>query len=318
MVLAASASADVPRTVKLEYERQEGAASCPEEAAIRTGVAARLGYEPFREQASDRLRTSIRQVGRLLEARIELVDAHGTAKAERRLVSRQHDCLELASSVELAIAIAIDPVLAPRRPMDEAATASAAADQPADATATDASPAGGRAVAPATAASARSSIRKRIDVGLLGGIGSAPSANLGLRAGVALEGDLASLGLEARADLPASTALRVGEASSSLLLASVVPCAHVGVAAGCFLLTAGAQRVAGEGLVDSRRATLPYVGLGLRLGLGLPVWARTFLTAHADMTAPLTLARLKVDESVVWRSPTIALALGIGLAFRFP
>jgi hypothetical protein len=106
--------------------------------------------------------------------------------------------------------------------------------------------------------------------------------------------------------------------SSLLLVASLVPCAHVGIATGCFLITAGVQRVAGDGLVHARQATVPYFGLGVRLGLALPIGARTALVFHGDATAPLTNIRLKVDDTVVWTSPTIAVALGIGLAHRFP
>src|SRR5512142_2782645 len=58
---SASIAAEVPRTVQLEYERQEGAAQCPDDAAVRTGVAARLGYDPFRANADDHLRATIRQ-----------------------------------------------------------------------------------------------------------------------------------------------------------------------------------------------------------------------------------------------------------------
>jgi hypothetical protein len=88
--------------------------------------------------------------------------------------------------------------------------------------------------------------------------------------------------------------------------------------AGCFLLTAGAQRVAGNELDHARSVTLPYLGLGVRLGLALPIGTRTALAFHGDMTAPLTEAKPRVDDAVVWTSPTVALALGIGLALRFP
>ena len=104
------AYAEVPRQVQLDYERQDGAAACPDATTIRAGVAARLGYEPFAEQAEDHLRATIRQSGHTLEALIEMRDSQGHLKAERRLFSRQRDCSELASSVELAISIAIDPM----------------------------------------------------------------------------------------------------------------------------------------------------------------------------------------------------------------
>jgi hypothetical protein len=311
------AGAEVPRTVQLDYERQEGAAGCPDDVAIRIGVAARLGYDPFREKSDDRLRATVHQVGHVLEARIELADAQGHVRARRRLLSRNRDCAELAAAVELAIVLAIDPMVSAQRPSDEAAATVTAVEAPDDvAPAVVASD-----VAPATSSSpkpVRSAIATRLDLGVLGGVGFAPSVNLGVRVGAALQGTLVSLGLDARADLPAAQPAGGGRVSAALLAASLVPCAHVGMASGCFLVTMGAQRVAGEDLDHARRATLPYLGLGIRLGLALPIGSRTYLALHGDVTAPITEARLKVDDSVVWTSPTLAAALGAGLALRFP
>jgi hypothetical protein len=295
----ASAFAAVPRLVQLDYERQEGAAGCPDEVAIRAGVAARLGYEPFRAQADERLRATIRQIGRALEARIELSDAEGNLKAQRRLTSRNHNCVELAASVELAIAIAIDAVI--QAPPQSSLV-------PAESTASPSAPPPGHSTIPI-----------RVEASMQGGVGSAPAAHLGLRAGVALQGEAASLGVEVRADLPASASLKVGHATSSLVVASLVPCGHASMLSACLLVTAGAQRVAGgDGLLNPRHATLSYLGFGVRLGLALPITARISLALHGDVTAPVTETKLQVDNTVVWTSPAVAMTLGLGLAFRFP
>jgi hypothetical protein len=314
---AAGVAAEVPRTVQLEYERQEGAVHCPDAAAVRTGVAARLGYDPFREKADDHLRATIRQTGRVLEARIELADAQGNVRARRRLVSRNHDCAELASSVELAVAIAIDPMVSARRP--EGVPPSSV--EVADSKQTDVVPAADVAapsVAPTPGDAAQRAIATRLELGLLGGMGFAPALNLGVRVGAALQVDFVSLGLELRADLPAAQAAGSGQITAGLLVASLVPCAHVGMASGCFLVSGGVQRVAGEDLNNARRVTLPYLGLGVRLGLTIPLSARMSLALHGDMMAPITETRLTVDTAVAWTSPTVAAALGAGLAMRFP
>ena len=317
LVASASAYADPPRLVRLEYERQAGATACPDDAAIRAGVAARLGYEPFSDRADERLRATIRPAGNALEARIELRDAQDRVKAERRLVSRNHDCAELASSIELAIAIAIDPVgsAPPRAGADGSApTTTGNAEQgesrhdmgvPAEPPAASA----GEVTAP---------LALLLEAALLGGMGSAPSASLGLRAGAALRREALSLGVEARADLPASSSLRAGEASASLLVASVVPCVHVRGAAACALVTGGVLRVAGTGLVDQRHATLPYLGFGARLAYALPITERAAVLFQGDVTAPVTRTKLTVSDSVVWTSDAAAFTLGVGVACRFP
>ncbi len=315
---SASIAAEVPRTVQLEYERQDGAAQCPDDAAVRTGVAARLGYDPFRANADDHLRATIRQAGRMLEARIELADAQGNVRARRRIVSRNHDCAELASSVELAVAIAIDPMVSVRRPEGEPASSAEALSDGNPPDVVPAADPASVAVAPTPGDAAKPAMTPRLELGLVGGLGFAPAANLGVRVGGALQRDFLSLGFELRADLPASQQAGSGKISAGLLLASLVPCAHVGMASGCFLISGGVQRVAGEDLSNARRATLPYLGLGVRLGLTIPVGAQTSLAFHGDMMAPITETKLTVDDATAWTSPTVAVALGAGLAMRFP
>ncbi|MBN2573208.1 MAG: hypothetical protein JXP73_01465 [Deltaproteobacteria bacterium] len=307
--------AGAPRFVRLDYERQAGAASCPEEAVIRAGVAARLGYEPFRERARDRLRATIRQAGQGLEASIELFDARGNLKAARRLTSRNRECSELASSVELAIAIAIDPMGSPV-PAEVAAApegGGAAAPAPGRQAAADES----QALGPGPAPEGRP-LSWRAQVGAVGGWGAAPSFGIGFAAGGALEGERWSVGIEGRVDLPSAMSLRVGEASAGLLVASLVPCLRLGAASACALATGGARQVAGDGLDHARHATVPYLAFGGRLAAALPVSQRAALALHGDISAPVTKIRLKVDDEVVWTSPAVAVALGLGIALAFP
>jgi hypothetical protein len=42
------------------------------------------------------------------------------------------------------------------------------------------------------------------------------------------------------------------------------------------------------------------------------------LALNGDVTAPVTETKLTVDDSVVWTSPPVAFALGLGVAIRFP
>ncbi len=293
LCLAGPAFAQAPRKVRFEYARQDGATACPDLATVQAGVAARLGYEPFDDLADDLVRATIHSSGHGLEARIEMADAKGGPKAERRLVSFQRDCAELASAVELAVSIAIDPF---RR----AQPAVRLTDQPASPS-KPGRPLSGRA-----------------EAGIVGGLGTAPSRTIGVAAGAAIRGGDLSLGIEGRADLPASTSLRVGEASASLLVASLVPCAHFRMVATCALATAGALRAAGHGLVDARKVTLPYVALGARLAVAIPLTTRLSVALHGDLTTPLTETQLQVDGATVWTSPILSLALGIGVAATFP
>ena len=323
LCLAGSAQAQAPRKVRFVYELQEGASSCPDLVAIAAGVSARLGYEPFDEQAADLVRATIHPSGRGLEARIEMTDAKGSPKAERRLVSHQRDCAELASSVELAVSIAIDPFrLAPSQPsQDSGEQAPRQADlQEAsrDQETKQSRSTGGSTIELGSSAKPSRPLSGRVEAGIVGGIGAAPSRTIGVATGASLRSGDLSVGLESRADLPASTSLRVGEASTALLVASLVPCAHFRIVATCALVTGGALRAAGHGLVDARQVTLPYLALGARLAVAIPFTARLSLALHGDLATPLTKIDLVVDGAAVWTSPILSLALGLGVAATFP
>ena len=326
LALTGSASAQAPRQVRFEYERQDGAAACPNATSIQAGVAARLGYEPFDNRADDHLRATIRLIGHDLEARIEMTDANGRLKAERKLVSHQRDCIELASSVELAVSIAIDPfrlnsspdTRGLRRQEVEPAAVHAVGESAETAQPQQVEPVVQSTSKPVVSDEPRRPISGRVEAGVAGIIGAAPSTTLGFAVGAGIRDGNLSLGIEGRADLPASSALREGEASTSLLVASLVPCMHFRMLAACALATAGVLRAAGHGLVDSRHVTLPYLALGARLVVAIPIAARLSLALHGDVTTPLTETELDVDGSAVWTSPHISFGLGIGVVAAFP
>ena len=317
--LAGSVFAQTPRRVRFEYARRPGAGACPEGGIIQAGVSARLGYEPFDDKAGDVVRVTVQSSGHGLEAQIEMTDATGGPKAERRLVSRERDCAELASAVELAVSIAIDPFRLSRATVqqDPGVAPGAPADHRPDKESARSGPEVCVANAPATVAQ-RGPLSGLALAGVVGSLGAAPSPAVGVVIGAALRAGGWSLGLEGRADLPASKGLRAGEATTGLLAASLVPCAHLGVAAVCALGTAGALRASGHGLVDARQVTLPYAAVGARLALAFPVSPRWSARLHGDVTAPLTESKVVVDGDVVWTSPILSAALGLGVAANFP
>jgi hypothetical protein len=311
--LAGAAFAQPHRRIVLDYQRQEGAAACPETSAIQVGVAARLGYDPFDEKAGERLRVAIRQAARGLEARIEMDDADGKPKAERRLVSRQRDCKELAFSVELAISIAIDP----SGSAPPAAGAWSDTSSPPIGTDTPA-PSAPLEVVPEPARGSARPLSADLAAALVGGLGSAPSSSLGASVGAGLRAERSSLSIEARADLPSSMSLRAGNVSTSLFTASLIPCLRDTYLAFCALATAGVLRAAGHNLVDSRQITLFYGAVGVRIAAFYPLTHRWSLALQGDAVAPLTETSLTVDGANVWSSSTLAFALGLGATANIP
>lgn len=328
--LVAPAQAQQPARVRLEYDRGEGATSCPDARAFADGVAGRLGYEPFDAAADGRVRVTVGRPERALEARIEMVDANGKAKAERLFTSRRSDCTELAATMELAIAIALDPfhATAPERATanDSPPTPPPPASPPTPMVLPRSDPGpDARSVAAAAlppAAPPRPAVPTpltwEVVFAVVGGIGSEPVRDLGAEVRVAARRSNLSLAIEGRADLPASVSLQVGQVGTSLLVASLVPCAHWRILAACGLATAGILRAAGHGLVDERQVSDPWLALGARVAVEIRVTSRLFATAHGDLSTPLVETELKVGGNDVWTPPPVAFLGGLGLAVAFP
>jgi hypothetical protein len=125
--------------------------------------------------------------------------------------------------------------------------------------------------------------------------------------------------VEGRGDLPASEDVGGGrEASTSLLLASLVPCAHASVWLGCALVSAGALAGQGRGLSQERTDRSPYIGAGARVGAELPLGPLLAVRLHADILASFTRTTLHVGDESVWTTPPTSGALGAAVVGTIP
>src|SRR5947199_200839 len=70
-------------SVRLDYDRKEGASSCPDGGVVAASVGERLGYEPFDPAAPDTVSVTVLKKDRGLQARIEMLGSDGKSKAER-------------------------------------------------------------------------------------------------------------------------------------------------------------------------------------------------------------------------------------------
>jgi hypothetical protein len=95
---------------KLSYVRKGAATICPDEPLMRQLVAARLGYDPFRDQSQRAIAVTITRDPKGFRAVLELRDDTGKVVGTRTLSSTSSDCNELASAIALALTIAIDPL----------------------------------------------------------------------------------------------------------------------------------------------------------------------------------------------------------------
>ena len=115
-----------PASPRVRLEIEGGPAGCFDAQAVRDSVAARLGYQPFDDRAGSLVRISFTSREGGLWARVVRWDEGGRSLGERGFSGST--CAQLLPEVELALAIAIDPLSLTRPP---AAPAPAATPAPA-------------------------------------------------------------------------------------------------------------------------------------------------------------------------------------------
>jgi hypothetical protein len=319
-------------TSRLIYERGAGAEHCPAEPIVRGRVADRLGYDPFVEEAARTLVARVFRVGDRLEADVQLVDQLGKRHGSRHLATDTGRCDELISALALSISIAIDPErvqteedFVPPPETETPASGRSAGDRPesrTEAPAIDGEPKApvhwDTGVEDEREPRRPFSVRWHSGAGGLAAIGSAPAPTGGAFVFVSAELGQALLSLEGRADAPAFTDAAGGEASSSLLVASVVPCWQPNALFACAVGSIGAVRGRGDRVTQARSDSGFYAAAGIRLGSTLPLYERLSLRLHLDLLSTLTRFTLEIDDQPVWKAPPFSSAAGLALAAHFP
>lgn len=316
VVPLAAAAEDKPR-YRLAFTRDTAAASCPDANGLRAAVAAKLGYDPFSDDATRTLAVSFGKSGPELRAQIELRDEAGAVTGARKLKSTATTCGPLAEDVAQAIAIVVDPLyLNPPPPPSASASASASITAAPPATVdvpeppepvppTPAPPTrvfvhGGSFVAAGTSPAG-------LGVGFLLGLGVRPSS----RWSVAIEG---------RYDLEGALGSRFGgEVRGRLLVGDLVPCLHEGPFLACAVGQLGAFLGASAGIDDPQRMSTLYLAAGVRLGVEVPLFGSALaLRLGIDVLGSLTHTRLVLHGEEVWVSSPVTGTLGGGLVGFFP
>jgi hypothetical protein len=324
LVGSAVAGAD-PRAVHLVYIRGAGAERCPSQAELQQGVIARLGRDPFWGRGARPVWITITRSGAQLVATIAAQAEDGGAAQVRAVTSRRGECAELASAVELALAIAIDPVAVEGRPTEApgpVAEPLVTPSAPAVSTAPPPQPPEAAALVAAQphATPEARTVRDRhwfVGAELLLSAGTGPRTSPGFALALgARRGDW-SLALEGRADYPIEMPVDGGAIAAAPLLAAVVPCYHVRSLAACAVTTAGVLVGAARGLPGARTEVTPYWAAGARLAAELPVGARFALGAHFDLMATLTPTHLQVDQTQLWQTPVLSGTFGLSAIERF-
>lgn len=295
------------------YDRGVGAGACPDDDALRTAIATRLGYTPFDPAAEMRVRVSIAAADGGLAARID-VERPDRPPGTRELTSTDPDCHELADALVLAVALAIDPAALAER-------AEPANEEPTEET--TAAPAPATAPAPAGPSTAPAAVRPSAPLrvaGSAGGtlaIGALPAPALGLVLAFDLGWPAFRVGLGARAYPGASTDVEGGSVDAALYAVELVPCARVAIAYGCGVLSIGVVAGGASGLAETRSTTSAYAAAGVRAGVEIPLGARIALRVELDALAQLARTTLLVDDREAWSMPSVAISAAALLVIPF-
>lgn len=301
----ALAAAERP-TARLRYTKKASASACPDEPDVRDSVAARLGYDPFRDDARRVIDVTITHDAKGFHATIE------EGARLRRLDSTAKDCADLASSIAVSLSTAIDP-------LGVGATASAAPSVSAPPSSAAPAHSATPSVAPsAPPAEPPDDVAFVATVGSHVAFGAAPDLAFGITTGFALRWKLFQLGLEGRVDAEArGPGPNGGAVKSSIIGASIVPCLQSDPLFVCAVGTFGALRGAGAGVGVPRKETTFYSAAGARLGVELPIAGPLKLRARSDLLATITRTTLFVEQVEAWTTPTLQAFFGLDLAGVF-
>ncbi len=131
-----------------------------------------------------------------------------------------------------------------------------------------------------------------------------------------------SIGVEGRADVPATGDVSMGvSARTSVLAASLLPCGHYRWFVGCGVVSVGLLRAEGADVLHPAQDSGIYAAAGVRAGLEWPVVPAFALRLSADALVNLHPLAAQVDfesgRAQVWRSGPFAAMIGGGAVARF-
>lgn len=300
-------------TAALRYERDASAMSCPDREVLTRGVAARLGRDAFRMDSDRSLVVRIAASGSGFRADVKVYDDSGAETGSRQLSTEASDCAELLSALELAIAIAIDPLYNMPKPPSEALPPAPTFVSPEPAFVTPAPSGPPPAPPPAPVGPVAASLGAGLHVA-----GSAePDSTLGVTAHYQERREVLAWAVEGRLDLPSEVpSVAGGTIMTQLASASGLLCMGSSSLDVCGLLSLGILRSEGHSYVDSRSVTTPYGAVGGRLAYRIPLQDFFALEVGADLLARLQRTTLVVDDKVAWESAPYEFSFGLRGSWR--
>jgi len=334
-----------PLAVALEYTAAPGCLSVSEFKAIAVG---RLGYDAFREDATERVVAQIESHGPSFEGRIEWRNAEGKWAGDRVFPSRSAECRELARAMAFALALQIQLLAKTAAPPPPATTTATETDRTAETPAAPPAPPAisgtttrpdASHVPPARPPTITPSPSGQSSVPSVGDVAkstdrSTPSTlavGAGALVGFGLSSKPVALGrllgsiawphwsLELAADVGWPSTVRRADGagfSQQELLMGIAGCGTLSRLSTCLLARGGAIRIVGS--IDAPASPWgPIFETGLRLAVTQPLGSRVYLDAQVEGLLLVTRWRVTLDNIQVWASSRFAETIGLDVGVRF-
>ena len=302
-------------------------AGCPVSGDFETVVARRLGYSPFRSDASEHVVVRIEGSGRALLGRLEWRNAAQQWIGERTFPSRSGDCGELVRAMGFALALQLQlmaataprtaalPRVAEPPPTEASAPPTVVAPLPTTTTTT--------VTATPTAETPTTAPRSGLSIAAGGGasvaVGLAPTAIVVGRIFGAVA--WSRVALELGAEASTSSVLHRSDGSGfseQLRLGTIAGCGLRGAWSACLMGKVGQIRIVGQGVDVPASPSGILFQAGLRLAVTQTLGRHAQVVVHAAGLSPISGRTVTLDSMPVWTTPRVAADLGIDLAVRFP
>jgi hypothetical protein len=302
---------------RLDYVAAPG---CPGVARFEAVVIGRLGYDPFRTDAADRVTVRIDPAGKTLEGRLEWRDPSEAVIGEQSFPSRTGDCDELTRAMGFALALQVQLMAAT---MEETRAPPPPSATPA--------PAPSVVVPPPSPTTQIEMVEPRTSGPDDSAHGPAVLIGAGASAGFGLASDPVALGrLFAAAAWPHVSVELAGEAiapstthradgagfSQEEFLASLAGCGVQSAWSLCAVGKIGELRVAGQNVDVPLTASGLMIQAGLRLTASHTFGHRTYIIGRAEGLGRVTQGTVTLDSMPVWTTPRFAALLGIDIGVR--
>lgn len=312
------ATSSAEQVAALDFDRAQAlAATCPDESSFRKLVIARLGYDPFVQDAHDRVRVSLTARGTRVAASIVLLREGHAAPAPRIVEGAPSECESLLAALATTLSIALHSE--PARPAEESAPPEAEPEAPEDRRPALDAPAPPPAPIPAAPPRAEARLGLFASAAPVVSVGVAPAATLGGEGGLGLRRGRFSIEVRGRAEtMTAPTRVDSGDRlRASIYTGALVPCGAIGSARVCGLLRLGIFDGQGVDLVTKDGSALFYAALGARAGYELRLGESFALEPSVEAAVPLRRITLGIAGTDVWTAPILSASAALALNAYF-